>query len=209
MPSASELLALDKLQEVERRLRRLETLDRGDGLTNHSALSGLGDDDHNQYLRADGTRASTGVQTFGAGITFGNETLSTYDEGTWTPAITGSIANPTVTYSVQAARYTRFNKTVFFALYVQISVISGGSGDVRISLPFPCLNDNSAAVGAPAYSGGIDWPGTPINTIFTAWGGQAYGVLRAIQDNASISNLPISGLANGDFVIASGVYWIA
>lgn len=34
-------------------------------ITDHGALSGLADDDHTQYTRADGTRAFTGSQSFG------------------------------------------------------------------------------------------------------------------------------------------------
>jgi hypothetical protein len=35
------------------------------GVTDHGALSGLGDDDHTQYIRVDGTRAFTGDQSLG------------------------------------------------------------------------------------------------------------------------------------------------
>lgn len=41
----------------------------GGGATDHGALTGLGDDDHPQYLRADGTRALSGNLAVGAGVT--------------------------------------------------------------------------------------------------------------------------------------------
>jgi len=40
----------------------------GGGVTDHSALNGLGADDHTQYLLTDGTRALTGNQDFGGNV---------------------------------------------------------------------------------------------------------------------------------------------
>jgi len=37
----------------------------GSGVSDHGALTGLGDDDHAQYIRVDGTRAFTGAQAMG------------------------------------------------------------------------------------------------------------------------------------------------
>lgn len=50
-------------------LSRLDDLEDGatggGGVSDHGALTGLGDDDHTQYLRTDGTRALTGNQSAG------------------------------------------------------------------------------------------------------------------------------------------------
>lgn len=43
----------------------------GDLVTDHGALTGLSDDDHTQYLLADGTRAVSGAMVFSAGLTIG------------------------------------------------------------------------------------------------------------------------------------------
>jgi len=40
----------------------------GGGVTDHGALTGLGDDDHSQYLLTDGTRTLTGNQDFGGNV---------------------------------------------------------------------------------------------------------------------------------------------
>jgi hypothetical protein len=52
-------------------LRRLDDLEArpiggGGGVTDHGALTGLGDDDHTQYLRTDGSRPLTGDQSAGS-----------------------------------------------------------------------------------------------------------------------------------------------
>ncbi len=44
------------------------------GVTDHGALTGLGDDDHTQYLLADGSRTLGGVLTVASGIEFVNPT---------------------------------------------------------------------------------------------------------------------------------------
>jgi hypothetical protein len=86
------------------------------------------------------TPASTG-----AGITFpasqsastDANTLDDYEEGTWTPTITGSSSNPTVTYTAQTGFYTKIGRMVSIQGRVGLSARTGGGGNLRISgLPF-------------------------------------------------------------------------
>src|SRR5690606_2607584 len=56
----------------------------------------------------------TALQTFSAGISFGDETLNVYDEGTWTPVLT--LATPgssSVTYTAQSGTYVRIGRLVW------------------------------------------------------------------------------------------------
>jgi hypothetical protein len=85
------------------------------------------------------------VSASGVGITFPStqvsssdaNTLDDYEEGTWTPTLTASSSNPTVSYQTQTGIYTRIGRTVTISGRLQISSKSGGSGDLRISgLPF-------------------------------------------------------------------------
>lgn len=50
---------------VKAALDELDAASGGGGTSDHGALTGLGDDDHAQYARTDGTRAFTGNQSFG------------------------------------------------------------------------------------------------------------------------------------------------
>ena len=61
-----------------------------------------------------GAQTVAGVKTFTNGISLGNETLSTYDEGTWTPSVNSS-ANVTLTgaFSYTGAYYTMIGRMVF------------------------------------------------------------------------------------------------
>jgi len=87
-----------------------------------------------------GSTSATGV-----GITFpatqsassDANTLDDYEEGTWTPTITGSSSNPTVTYTAQTGFYTKIGRMVSIQGRVGLSARTGGGGNLRISgLPF-------------------------------------------------------------------------
>jgi len=73
-------------------------------------------------------------------------TLDDYEEGTWTPVITGSGTNPTVSYTGQSGRYTKIGRVVSVTCQLGTATISGGSGDLRVGgLPF--------ASGFPTWAG--------------------------------------------------------
>jgi hypothetical protein len=96
------------------------------------------------------------VGTSGKGIDFSatpgtgtSELLADYEEGTWTPTLTGSSTNPTVTYILQRGIYTKIGRLVTIECFVKWSAFSGGSGDLLLSaLPF--TTDSSVG----AYGGG-------------------------------------------------------
>lgn len=125
--------------------------------------------------------------------------------GTWSPAITGSSSNPTVTYTAQTGRYSRIGDVIFFDAYMVINTISGGSGDVRVSLPV--ANSTGRNTPANAYTSGVDLGGTPVNVLALIPSGAQYALIDSIQDNASVSRLQISGLAAGDGIFLSGFYF--
>ncbi len=81
-----------------------------------------------------------------------SELLADYEEGTWTPTITGSTTNPTVTYSLQRTTYTKVGRLVTVTCFLAWTAISGGSGDAHISgLPFT-IEASPGANGAGAIS---------------------------------------------------------
>lgn len=57
--------------------------------------------------------------------------------GSFTPTLTGTTSNPTVTYTARTGWYMRVGPLVYFGVNVATSAVSGGSGEPRISgLPF-------------------------------------------------------------------------
>jgi hypothetical protein len=75
-----------------------------------------------------------------------SELLADYEEGTFTPAWTGSGGNPTVTYTVQTGQYTKVGNVVYFNLSLISSAQSGGSGNLGVSgLPFTATRQGTTA----------------------------------------------------------------
>ena len=92
--------------------------------------------------------------TSGAGITFpatqsastNANTLDDYEEGTFTPTITGETTAGTGTYTVQQGRYTKVGRLVTLEVYIQWTAHTG-TGNMRISnLPFTNAANNNTAV---------------------------------------------------------------
>lgn len=84
-----------------------------------------------------------------AGINLGDETLDTYDEGSWTPVLSdGTNADATQTTSL--GKYVRIGNIVFITSHIITSAIGTISGTLRITgLPF-----TADANGAETLTGG-------------------------------------------------------
>lgn len=91
------------------------------------------------------------LQTFTSGISFGAETLSVYDEGTWTPT---DSSGATLTFQSAAGRYIRIGNAVFFDFHVRYPVTADNSPAMIGGLPFTVstLNDTSGGGGWIAFS---------------------------------------------------------
>jgi autotransporter-associated beta strand protein len=74
------------------------------------------------------------ANTPAAGMT--SQLLNWYEEGTYNPTYQGSTSNPTVGFNVQHGNYTRIGNMVYFNVHLSLSSLSGGSGDLRVTLPF-------------------------------------------------------------------------
>jgi hypothetical protein len=98
--------------------------------------------------------------TAGKGIVLGAttnvaaNTLDDYEEGTWTPTYTGSSTSPTGIAQFVDARYTVVGRAVHCVLHTYMSAFTGGSGDVRVNLPF---TGNSATKQSGAFGRTADW----------------------------------------------------
>jgi hypothetical protein len=107
----------------------------------------LGTGGYSEKMRVNtyGIGVGGAVPSSGTGITFpasqsassDANTLDDYEEGSWTPTITGSSSNPTVTYTAQTGFYTKIGRMVSIQGRVGLSARTGGGGNLRISgLPF-------------------------------------------------------------------------
>ena len=96
------------------------------------------------------------------GTTMSSELLDDYEEGTFTPAFSGSSSAPSgVSYSVRTGSYTKIGRSVTCHVYLALSSWSSGpSGNAIVSsLPFTSRNNNdSYAAGSIGYADG--WSST-------------------------------------------------
>jgi hypothetical protein len=82
------------------------------------------------------------------GIRFGTDTaaentLSDYEEGTWTPAYSSSGGAVTVTYDNQQGRYTKIGRVVHLRGSIYSTAHSGGSETLRVTgMPFAATSSN-------------------------------------------------------------------
>jgi len=74
-----------------------------------------------------------------AGMT--SQLLNWYEEGTFTPTLSGSTGDPTSTYTAQVGKYTRVGNLVTIYIQLFTSSYTGGSGTLQIkALPFAATN---------------------------------------------------------------------
>lgn len=85
------------------------------------------------------------------GISFdsGSNYLDDYEEGDWTPTITRTTTNPTVTYSRQHGMYVKVGSMVSCHFNIYATSLSGGSGNVQVG-GFPFQSTNTQGNGSEA-----------------------------------------------------------
>ena len=133
--------------------------------------------------------------------------LEQYEEGTWTPEIEGGTSDPTITYTTQTGKHTRFTDMVVAKLVITINTTSGGSGDLRITLPFTSSND-----GVPSYghlnSGNVNYPASTDYVIAKNDPNTSYCYFPSIISGSSPTNLAISDISSGDVIWFTITYWV-
>jgi hypothetical protein len=83
-------------------------------------------------------------------------TLDDYEEGTWTPVISGSTTAGTGTYTAQVGTYTKIGNFVTVAAYVHITAHTGSGNFLFSGLPFTSeLRTNSYHSAALGYVSNI------------------------------------------------------
>lgn len=101
----------------------------------------------NLVVGTSGKGVDFSANTNAAGMT--SEVFTWYEEGTWTPTLSGSTGDPTgVAYDTQVGRYTRVGRLVTVSALLGFSTYTGGSGTLRIAgLPFS-VNTTQAGLGS-------------------------------------------------------------
>jgi len=155
---------------------------------------------------ADGGTGASDASTARTNLGLGTASTQNYTSSTWTPAITGSGSNPTVTYTSQIGVYTQIGSLVFAKAVITINTISGGSGNAQFSVPVTSASDSVTNVGDCSLAG-VGFPTTTSWINFQLVTTSASGILRASRDNTTTSDVQISNLAAGDTIRYQLFYW--
>ena len=124
-----------------------------------------------------------------------SNTLDDYEEGTFTPAITGDSTIGTISYDHRYGYYTKIGNKVTFEIYLAYGSSNAQSAQIFISgLPFTSSNDNSGrytssvALGAWHSGGNQDtyispngnWINPNTTRVILSWNNQSSGL--GVQD---------------------------
>lgn len=125
-------------------------------------------------------------------------TLDDYEEGTFTPTLSGATVAGVGTYSVRTGSYTKIGNFVIFQLRTTWSAHSGSGAMIMTGIPFTSTNLGACAV----YWSGITYTSTPM-ALFDPSAPRI--LFRQAASNAAITDINIE--AAGDWII-TGTYTI-
>jgi hypothetical protein len=133
-------------------------------------------------------------------------TLDDYEEGTWTPAITGSTTVGSASYTARNGTYVKIGTYVYFACDIQSSSTPTGTGILFITgLPYTSINNQFCmSLGLPY------WNGTA--RAFTSLGGYADGsttrivMIGTLGAATGISYMNPADLPSGSRIFFAGIY---
>lgn len=146
-----------------------------------------------------------------AGLILGNETLSSYDEGTFVPTLRGSSGTiSSITTVATAGKYTKIGNVVFFSLAISWSAASIGSatGDLRVGdLPFTSTGPSNAYLLTSKLNFDTG-NGTNITGVIN--NSTNFILLYIWGDNTTGATVPVSAIINDSFnkeIDISGFYF--
>lgn len=165
---------------------------------------------------ANNTTASERARVTANGLTFNGDTaaanaLDDYEEGTWTPTITGHGGGSTQTYSHQAGLYRKVGNLVYATCRVTLSSKGNMSGNYVLLQGWPF---NFGGTSVTAGYGGINYFANINVSASSIWwelggGGTTSGWLAYVSGSSASgsSYMNVSGLNNNFYFHCSAVYY--
>ena len=105
--------------------------------------------------------SDAGKAIFNSGLAIGGtgaaNTLSDYEEGTWTPTYTSSGSGLSVNYNTQVGRYVKVGKLVTCTVQINTSSVSGGSASHTLRLEGLPFTHNNSSPGGFRFGAAYGW----------------------------------------------------
>ena len=124
-----------------------------------------------------------------------------YSSGNWVPDITASTSNPTFTYVTQRGEYIRIGNSVKCEGYIEWSNISGGSGNIQISVPFNFKTDDAS--GCISKLNGVTFPSARVFGGLKGVSNQSYMNMTAMATASSTITITVADLAASGYLTFS------
>ena len=147
------------------------------------------------------------------GIQFNGDTaaanaLDDYEEGTWTPVITGSTTAGTVGYDNQVGKFTKTGRQVTVSCICDTGLVTAApTGNIRVSgLPF-ASSASHEFVGAADLKG-IPFPASTTYVVVEGVSGQTYVEFFAGGNNVNTATVQADSLANDDYIRFTLTYFV-
>ena len=148
----------------------------------------------------------TGGISFDAGV----NVLDEYEEGTFTPVLTGSTTPPDVMTATAAGKYTRVGNKVTIKIAIQLTsfTLGAGAGAAQITgLPFTSANDSPLSNVGPVFFHEVDYEANAsLATVVNE--NTAYVRFTESVTNTAQGLVGIEDFAQGDLLRSEITYWI-
>lgn len=142
---------------------------------------------------ASGTVLMEGALTPNTGIYLGGtdaaNLLDDYEEGTWTPTLSGSSTAGSATYTTQLGGYVKIGKQVIAQCFIHLSGTHTGTGACKVSLPF-VASSSSVGYGGATVTYKSNWVGNGPD-FMQGEAGVAFGYLR-YDNNTTMADLNLA-----------------
>jgi hypothetical protein len=141
-----------------------------------------------------------------------SQTLDSYEEGTWTPVVTGGTSSPSsVTWHTPpSGTYTKTGRVVTIAFYLHINTVTGGSGSFQLNgAPFASITPSGGFSGAISlYQVASSSYSDPVLHV----GSGSIGIMCASGANGSFDGVawgraPLSVFASGSAMSGTVTYF--
>ena len=127
--------------------------------------------------------------------------LDDYEEGTWTPTIVSTGAQPTFTYSIQKGRYHKIGNlvTISFDVIINTNTVNGTGAAIISGQPFTYASESGNPTGSCVLYGvnlDTDCMGLVMRRRTNGSGTQFF--IQQQKDNANPVNLDVTAFSAGD-----------
>lgn len=155
-----------------------------------------------------GSATNSWDSVFCNGVTFddGTNTMSAYEEGTWTPVLQFGGGTTGITYGTQTGVYTRIGRALFYSFDIVLTSKGSDTGIANVAgLPFTV---STAVTGGKGHWGLITLTANYTEITSAPSTGTTTTALLESGNNVALANLMDTSFGNTTLLVLQGYYFI-